>query len=104
MTVSKAAVDLGISRQAIYDIKAGKYCPSLALVQRACDVWELKFNFRGLQVSKGTIRPPTGERIKQPQAELFELVGKLETGKLEVIRAKRVGKAMEVVLRIQLTA
>ena len=37
-SVAEIASDLGISRQAVYDIKKGKYCPSLSLVQKACEI------------------------------------------------------------------
>jgi DNA-binding XRE family transcriptional regulator len=104
MTVTEAARDLGVSRQCIYDIKKGKYCPSLALVHRACDVWNLKFNFRGLRVGKGTLRPRAPKRSEPMEIGLFDALGALEDRELEVVKAKRVGKAMELVLRIRLTA
>ena len=41
ISISQAARDLEVSRQAIYDFKAGTYCPSLTVIQRACSKWEL---------------------------------------------------------------
>lgn len=103
-TVAKTASELRISRQALYDIQKGKYCPSLALIQRACEIWGLEFNFRGLTVGKKTLRGKPQPMNQTTQTSLvFEALELLEKQQLEVVRAKRVGTAVELVLRVTLT-
>jgi DNA-binding XRE family transcriptional regulator len=104
-TVAKAASQLGISRQALYDIQNDKYCPSLALIQRACEVWGLEFKFRGLTVGKRTLqRKPQPNNQALQTSHVFEALELLEKQQLEAVRAKRVGKAVELVFRFTLTA
>ena len=104
-SVTKAASELGVSRQALYDIGKGKYCPSLALIQRACEIWGLEFNFRGLSVGKETLQRKPGPSDHATQTSLvFEAFELLEKQQFEVVRAKRVGKAVELVFRCTLIA
>jgi DNA-binding XRE family transcriptional regulator len=104
-SIAKAAAELRVSRQALYDIRSGKYCPSLALVQRACEEWELEFNFRGLKVGKKTLhRKPKPSDLAIQTNLVFEALELLEKKKLEVVRAKRVGKAVELIFRFTLSA
>jgi DNA-binding XRE family transcriptional regulator len=105
--ISKAASELKVSRQALYDIKNGKYCPSLALIQRACATWDLRFRFRGLQVDKTTLLG-TRQAVKvSPNAQgnfAFEALESLEAHRLEGVKTKRVGKAIELVFRFTMPA
>ena len=104
-TVAKAASELRVSRQALYDIQNGDYCPSLALIQRACEVWGLEFKFRGLTVGKKTLqRRPQPNNQSTQTSLVFEALELLEKQKLEVVRAKRVGTTVELVFRFKLTA
>src|SRR5437879_11876532 len=101
--VAKVASDLDISRQAVYDIKKGKYCPSLSLVQKACEVWKVRFSFRGITIdsksfaAKAERRSPTvetpGDLFEQPANRSFE-----------VIETKPLGRALELTLRLTLPA
>jgi hypothetical protein len=102
--VSQAARDLGLSRQAIYDIKRAKYCPSLAVVQRACEVWGIEFDFRGLNVSGGTFKGKAklASRIIQPS--LFDLWDQLQDKRMVVVAARRFGPNVELTLRLTLSA
>ena len=103
--ISQAAQDLDISRQALYDIKRRKYCPSLALVQRACEVWGLEFNFRGLKVKK-TVIASQQKAIVPPaiQTKLFEALSQLQKGQLQVVQAKRIGRALEFTFKLRIGA
>ena len=103
-TISKAAQDLGVSRQTLYDIRREKYCPSLALIQRACEKWGLEFTIRGLRITKKTLRAKSRTSVPVAQPTLFEALEMLEKQRLEVVRTKRVGKAVELVLRLTLSA
>lgn len=105
--VADVANDLGISRQAVYDIKRGKYCPSLSLVQKACEVWKVRFVYRGILIDSTSFK----ERTAGPpppaatQTKLFEtLVQQLDSRSFEVIQTKPVGRALEITLRLTLPA
>jgi len=104
--ISKAASELEISRQALYDIEDGKYCPSLALIQRACEAWDLQFHFRGIRIDKRTLHRKKPLNVAQPtQAELiFEALESIEKQRVEIVRAKRQGKAVELVFRLTISA
>lgn len=104
--VADVASDLGISRQAVYDIKKGKYCPSLSLVQKACEAWKMKFAFRTMQIDSTSFKrksegPPPEVATQQ---ELFEALGQLDYRSFEVIHTKPMGRALEITLRLTLPA
>jgi DNA-binding XRE family transcriptional regulator len=103
-TIAKAGAELGISRQALYDIRKGRYCPSLALIHRACEVWGLEFKFRNLTVGKKTLQPKRAPDMQPIQSGLFDALELLEKRELRVIRAKRVGETVELILHLKLTA
>jgi DNA-binding XRE family transcriptional regulator len=105
-TVAKVASELGISRQAVYDIKKGKYCPSLALVQKACEVWDVSFTYRGIHIDNSSFRPkPEGPEPPLPTQEaLFESLSHLDHRSFEVLETKPMGRALEITLRLTLPA
>lgn len=104
-TVTQAAEELGVSRQAIYGIKRGEFCPSLALIQRACEVWGLDFNFRNLRIAKGTLSA-TGTKPRRPstQLDLFEVLQQLKNHDAQIVQTKRMGRAIELTFRLQIEA
>jgi hypothetical protein len=106
ISVTEGARNLGVSRQAIYDVRRGQYCFSIGLIERACEVWpDFEFTFRGLRVGKNTLRTKRMPATAQPaQADLFEMWRLLENQKFQIVQARRVGKAMELVLRIDIPA
>jgi hypothetical protein len=65
----------------------------------------LEFNFRGVTVGKKTLqrKPQPGNQPTQTNL-VFEALELLEKQQLEGVRAKRVGKAVELVFRFTLTA
>ncbi|MDQ1469350.1 MAG: hypothetical protein QOJ99_830 [Bryobacterales bacterium] len=107
LTVSQAAIDLGVSRQAIYDIKKDKYCPSLSLIQRACEVWHLKFAFRGMLIEKSVFPTKTANNPPEPtqlELNLVEVLRHIDYRHFEVIEAKPVGRSIEIKLRLTIPA
>ena|ERR1035438_8033469 len=104
LSFGKAAKDLGISRQALYDIERGAYCPSLAVIQRACEIWNLSFRYRGLTVTKSTIQPRRKALPKTTQLDLFKALTELRKHHFEVVEAKRNRGSLELTLRLKITA
>ena len=104
-TVTKAASELGITRQAIWGLKRGDFCPSLALIQRACDVWRLEFKFRNLKIAKGTIsaRPVKANPVPT-QLELYDVLRQLQDQTAQIVGTKKMGRAVEVTFRFQISA
>jgi DNA-binding XRE family transcriptional regulator len=104
--VADVASDLGISRQAVYDITKGKYCPSLSLVQKACEVWKVQFRFRGILIDSKSFKASTaGPSPVATQTKLFEtLLQQLDSRNFDVIETKPVGRALEITLRLTLPA
>jgi DNA-binding XRE family transcriptional regulator len=106
LTISQAARALGVSRQAIYDFKAGEYCPSLAVIQRACNVWALEFQIQGMTINQGSFRQPSGSPAKKSdrQITMFDLWEQLEHRRMTVVRAQKVDGGVEMTLRISIPA
>ena len=104
--VAEIASDLDISRQAVYDIKKGKYSPSLSLVQKACDVWKVPFRFRSILIDSTSFRANSDRPSPAvaTQGELFESLGQLDNRSFEVIRTKPMGRSLEITLRLTLPA
>jgi len=103
--VVDVAFDLGISRQAVYDIKKGKYCPSLSLVQKACEVWNVQFSFCGIRIDSRTLRANVdGPSPPVARQTAFEFLGQLDNRSFEVIHTKPMGRALEFTLRLTLPA
>ena len=102
--VANIASKLGISRQAVYDIKKGKYCPSLSLVQKACDVWSVQFSFRGVLIdSTSFVRNSSAPVPPTPiQPTLFDFLEQLDNRNFEVVQTKPMGRALEITLRLTL--
>lgn len=109
LTISEAARALGVSRQAIYDFKTGKYCPSLAVIQRACNVWGLEFQIQGLgrvTIDKQSFIQPSNSRLAKSdlQTTLFDLWEQLENRRMTVVRAEKVDGGVEMTLRMSIPA
>ncbi len=106
LTISQASRDLGVSRQAIYGFRKGTYCPSLAVIQRACAAWGLEFKIDGLTLNEGSFSSrsgSSGKRLEQ-QITMFDLWEQLEHRRMTVVRAERVNGAVEMTLRISIPA
>jgi DNA-binding XRE family transcriptional regulator len=110
MTIAQASRDLGISRQAIYGFKKGEYCPSLALIERACKVWGLEFNIRGfdneMTVNKESFVRHEISAVNRPPQQLTmeHLWRQLENRPVTVVCTKRSDQALEMTLRISIPA
>ena len=111
ITVTQASRDLGISRQAIYAFKKGNYCPSLAIIERACKVWGLEYKISGLTPEKLTVNKKSFVRhtismvATPPQQITMEHLWKqLENRPLTVIRTDKKDGALEMTLRIPVSA
>jgi transcriptional regulator with XRE-family HTH domain len=106
LTISEAARALRVSRQAIYGFKSGEYCPSLAVIQRACDAWDLEFKLKGMTVNKKTFRPRSrrAEKKSDEQITMFDLWEQLEHRRMTVVRAEKVDGGVEMTLRISIPA
>jgi hypothetical protein len=109
LSISQAARDLKVSRQAVYGFRDGTYCPSLAVIQRACEVWNLEFGFRGMMISKNSFKPKRASKTYQKpdqevQRSFFELWEQLRDQRMTVVRARHVDGAVEMTLRISIPA
>lgn len=111
LTVTQASRDLGISRQAIYAFKKGQYCPSLALVERACKVWGLEYKVSGLipgeklTVNEESFARHSISAVNNPRQLTMEHLWKqLENRPLTVVHTEKKDGALEMTLRIPIPA
>jgi DNA-binding XRE family transcriptional regulator len=106
ISAAQAARDLGVTRQAVYGFKSGEFCPSLAVIQRACKAWELQFNVNGMTISAESFKTgskPTPAPVSA-QLTFFDLWTQLQDQKMTVVRARRIDGAVEMTLRISMPA
>jgi predicted transcriptional regulator len=99
-SIAKVASDLGITRQAVHGFLRRDYCPSLAVIQRACSEWGVDFNVRGLTINQHTLRVERKPTHSPQQMDLYE---SLKSKRIEV-KTRRAGNAMELVLWFKLSA
>ncbi|MEI9970449.1 MAG: helix-turn-helix domain-containing protein [Terracidiphilus sp.] len=106
MTIAQASRELGISRQAIYGFKKGEYCPSLAIIERACKAWKLEFVVQGMTVNQNSFvqRPEETQTTLSQQLTFVDVWEQLENKQMTVVHAKRVKGAVEMTLRIAIPA
>jgi hypothetical protein len=110
MSVTQASRDLAVSRQAIYGFRKGDYCPSLALIERACKTWGMEFNIdQGavkLTVNKDsfTDHPIKLVSSQAQQLSLDHLWKQLENRPMTVVRAAKTKGTLEMILRISIPA
>src|SRR5258708_24504011 len=60
---TRAAEDLHVSRQMLYQYLEGKSLPGHAVLQRACSAWKLELNYKTLIVNTASYLPPTDPHI-----------------------------------------
>jgi DNA-binding XRE family transcriptional regulator len=110
MSVAQAARDLGVSREAIYGFKRGDYCPSLAIIERACKTWGMEFNIdQGivkLTVNKDSFTESPITLVSAPaeQITMDHLWKQLENRPMTVVRAEKRDGTLEMVLRVTIPA
>jgi hypothetical protein len=106
ISVAQAARDLGVTRQAVYGFKSGEFCPSLAVIQRACKAWGLEFTVNGMRISEQSFKAEQnlGPVPVNAQLTFFDLWAQLQDQKMTVVRARRVDGAVEMTLRIAIPA
>src|SRR5437016_13530447 len=83
---TRAAGDLGISRQMLYEYLAGRSAPKQAVLQRACAKWGLELNYKDFIVTAKAFRTePTLAPTALPlQLDLLSAVEALRDEDLEV--------------------
>jgi len=108
ISVAQAADDLKVTRQAVYDIMNRKYCPSLSMVHAACEAWGLTFDFRGILIEKAIFSPRKKETSPalspQLSLNLVEAIQQIDYRSFEVIKAKPMGRVLEVTIRLTIPA
>ena len=72
MSKTKAAKELHVSRQMLYEYLKAKSLPKSEVLQRACDAWGLRLNYRDLIVSKESYSVPSA-KSDAPVARQLEL-------------------------------
>jgi hypothetical protein len=105
-TVPEPARLAGSGPRVNYGIKQGDFCPSRTLIQRACEVWGIEFNFRNLKIAKGTLSSKRAKAAPAPptQLELFEALRPLQNQTAQIVETKRMGRAVELTLRFEISA
>lgn len=82
MSKTKAAKELRVSRQMLYEYLKAKSLPKREVLQRACDAWGLRLNYKELIVSKESYavpnvksNAPVARQLKLDLREAIEQLG-----------------------------
>ena len=70
LSKTRAAKELRVSRQMLYQYLKGKSLPKREVLQRACAAWGLKINYRDLIVSTESFPSPTVGAETPPAKQL----------------------------------
>jgi hypothetical protein len=82
---SRAAVKLGISRQAMSLYIRRKATPSSAILAHACAIWpKLSFNVEGMILNSNNLKNPQPQSAPAVQMTLFDAISEIENQQLDV--------------------
>lgn len=103
ISVTAAAKELGISRQAFYPCLRGKL-PRRKTLNKAVHKWNLKLNLGKHSFDKGAFGPQKGQQPPVPtQPTLWDALDSVGEEDLHVTM-KRVGKVLRLDVRIEIPA
>jgi hypothetical protein len=103
ISITAAAKELGISRQAFHPCLQGKL-PRRKTLNKAVHLWNLKLDLGKHSFDKGAFGAQTGEQVLVPtQPTLWEALDSVSEEDLHVTM-KRVGKVLRVDVRIEIPA
>jgi transcriptional regulator with XRE-family HTH domain len=107
LSVAEAAKQLGVSRMAVYNVLNRRSCPSLSLVSKVCQAWDVKFEHGGMLIEKGIFAPETSSpetEDRQMPLELVEAIQRIDHRNFEIIEAKPAGREVTITLRLTIPA
>jgi transcriptional regulator with XRE-family HTH domain len=101
ITKTQAADDLGISRQAFYKYLSAQTAPKGPVLQRACQIWGITLNYRGLVIAETSFPKARIKKESTPvQQLLFDALKSLSDENLEIKILRR--RAKSVLLSIEI--
>ena len=100
---SKAAEDLGVSRQSLYQYLRGEAVPGSDVLRRACEIWGITLDYKGLSVNVSSfLKPLRGTRQEPRQLPLLlEAITALSDRDLDVKIARREQNVIELQVKIR---
>jgi excisionase family DNA binding protein len=107
LSVAEAAEQLGVSRMAVYNLLNRRSCPSLSLVGKVCQAWDVKFEHGGMSIEKGVFSSETTVTMledRQMPLELIEAIRRIDYRNFEIIEAKPAGREVTITLRLTIPA
>jgi|SRR5271165_6218801 len=105
VTVTSAAAELGVSRQAFHSYLNGGL-PRRKTLNRAVHLWDLKLDLGKYSFGKGAFGDSEGKRVpnhKTSQPTLWDALDAVSKDDLQVTM-KRVGKVLRFDVRIEIPA
>ena len=102
LSKKKAAEILNVTRQSLDLYLKGRVTPRPHVLYRACEAWNLKFEFRDRFFSVLDFKPAAGPRPAPPkQLSLFEALNGLEGNDLKISIVRQEPRALELRVRIE---
>lgn len=103
LSITDAAKQLGISRQALHSCLKGKL-PRRKTLNKAMHIWDLKLDLGKHSFDKAAFTSVQSDQVRMPlQRSLWEVLDSITDENLQ-ITTKRVGKVLRVDVRIELPA
>jgi transcriptional regulator with XRE-family HTH domain len=106
ITLLQAARDLGVSRQALHAYLRGGATPRGEVLRRACKLWGLTLNYKGLAFGSGSFgsRRRAHTRAVQLELPLRDALENLGTDDLDVKLLRADAGSIELQVRIKLAS
>jgi transcriptional regulator with XRE-family HTH domain len=100
---AEAAKKLGVERQTLWLYLNEKAMPGGAVLERACELWDLTLNVKGFSFTKGAFqRPKTRQQPSAKQLDLlFDVIEQIKPNQIET---KLIGRAGGFELRVRIKA
>src|SRR5579871_3555972 len=70
---ARAARDLGVSRQMLYEYLNGKSLPDHTKLERACTAWNLELNYKTVTVTAKSFPKPSGPPLRPTEQLKLDL-------------------------------
>jgi hypothetical protein len=102
LTISAAALQLGVSRQSMHKYLRASTTPRSSLITKACIKWGLSMNVYGKTFTAAAFETPKGVRLSQPiQLSFTDVLKSLRDRNLEIKLLRAEGAALEFKVRIE---
>jgi transcriptional regulator with XRE-family HTH domain len=101
LSITKAAEELQVTRQALYLYLKEQAMPGGAVLERACRLWDLSLTVNGFSFSSEAFHGEKKISRAEQQLELFRAFAEIRPNQIETKLVKTTGDLFELRVRIK---